>query len=60
MIAGLAHTALLVRDYDEAKDFYCNRLRFEVVEDMLLPNKRWVLERPGSVLFAYRQLRGGL
>jgi catechol 2,3-dioxygenase-like lactoylglutathione lyase family enzyme len=49
MITGIAHTALLVRDYDEAKQFYCGKLGFEVVEDTQLPSgKRWVrLKAPG-------------
>lgn len=48
MITALAHTALLVRDYDEAKSFYCDVLGFEVVEDTPLPNKRWVRIRPAG------------
>jgi catechol 2,3-dioxygenase-like lactoylglutathione lyase family enzyme len=43
MIRDLVHTALLVRDYDAAKHFYCDTLGFEVVEDTLYPDgKRWV------------------
>src|SRR4051812_19243251 len=43
MITNLAQTALLVREYDEAKAFYCGKLGFTVVEDTLLPSgKRWV------------------
>lgn len=43
----LAHVAILVRDYDEAIDFYTNTLRFELVEDTpLSPDKRWVLVAP--------------
>jgi catechol 2,3-dioxygenase-like lactoylglutathione lyase family enzyme len=43
MIRGIFHTALLVRDYDEAKQFYCEKLGFDLVEDALLPTgKRWV------------------
>ena len=50
MITGLAHTALLVREYDEAKDFYCGKLGFLVAEDTELPTgKRWVrLRAPGG------------
>jgi catechol 2,3-dioxygenase-like lactoylglutathione lyase family enzyme len=45
---GIAHIALVVRDYDEAIDFYVNKLRFELVEDSYQPeqDKRWVLVRP--------------
>ncbi len=50
MITRIAHTALLVHEYDEAKDFYCDKLGFTVVEDTLLPkSKRWVrLRAPGG------------
>ena len=50
MIVGVAHTALLVREYEEAKQFYCGKLGFVVVEDTLLPaGKRWVrLRAPGN------------
>jgi catechol 2,3-dioxygenase-like lactoylglutathione lyase family enzyme len=48
MIIGIAHTALLVKDYDEAKAFYCGKLGFIVIEDTKLENKRWVrLGPPG-------------
>ena len=43
----LAHVAIVVRDYDEAIDFYTNKLHFELVEDTVLSEtKRWVLVRP--------------
>jgi catechol 2,3-dioxygenase-like lactoylglutathione lyase family enzyme len=43
MIRAVVQTALLVREYDEAKRFYCEKLGFEVVEDTpLAPGKRWV------------------
>jgi len=43
MICAVVHTALLVREYDEAKQFYCEKIGFEVVEDTPLPDgKRWV------------------
>lgn len=40
--------ALVVRDYDEAIDFYCNKLHFTLVEDSYQPeqNKRWVVVSP--------------
>jgi catechol 2,3-dioxygenase-like lactoylglutathione lyase family enzyme len=45
---SIAHIALVVRDYDEAVDFYVNKLRFELVEDTYQPeqDKRWVVVRP--------------
>ena len=39
--------ALVVRDYDEAIDFYTRTLDFELIEDTSLsPTKRWVRVRP--------------
>ena len=43
--------ALVVRDYDEALDFYVGRLGFSLIEDTYIPeqDKRWVvIEPPGS------------
>jgi len=43
--------ALVVRDYDEALDFYAGKLSFTVVEDNAIPeeDKRWVvIAPPGS------------
>ncbi|RYY91177.1 MAG: VOC family protein [Chitinophagaceae bacterium] len=43
----IAHTALVVREYDEAIAFYTQQLGFELVEDTQLSDtKRWVLVRP--------------
>jgi catechol 2,3-dioxygenase-like lactoylglutathione lyase family enzyme len=37
----LVQIALVVKDYDEAIDFYVNKLGFELVEDTVLsPEKR--------------------
>lgn len=49
MIVGIAHTALIVREYEEAIEFY-GKLGFKVVENTLLPSgKRWVrLAVPGG------------
>src|SRR5579863_3915660 len=39
--------ALLVRDYDEAKDFYCQSMGFDLIEDTPLSGgKRWLLVAP--------------
>lgn len=47
MIRSVVHTALLVREYDEAKQFYCEKLGFEIAEDTPLGGgKRWVRIRP--------------
>jgi catechol 2,3-dioxygenase-like lactoylglutathione lyase family enzyme len=49
VITRLAHTALIVRDYDEAIEFYCGKLGFTVAEDTPLKTKRWVrLKPPGG------------
>ena len=43
----IAHIALLVRDYDEAIQFYTRKLHFTLVEDTVLSEtKRWVLVAP--------------
>jgi len=48
MIIGIAHVALLVKEYDEAIDFYCNKLGFKLIEDTPMGHKRWVrIEAPG-------------
>lgn len=43
----IAHITLLVRDYDEAIEFYTQKLNFKLVEDTpLSPEKRWVRVAP--------------
>ncbi len=45
----IAHVALLVENYDEAIDFYVNKLKFVLVEDTVLEgNKRWVVVAPNA------------
>jgi catechol 2,3-dioxygenase-like lactoylglutathione lyase family enzyme len=47
MTQHLAAVALVVRDYDEAIDFYVGKLGFELAEDTKLSDaKRWVLVAP--------------
>jgi catechol 2,3-dioxygenase-like lactoylglutathione lyase family enzyme len=48
MQQAIIHVALVVRDYDEAIDFYCNKLHFTLVEDTYQPeqDKRWVVVSP--------------
>jgi len=48
MNQSIVHVALVVRDYDEAIDFYTKTLRFTLVEDTYQPeqDKRWVLVAP--------------
>lgn len=48
MKQSLGLTAVVVRDYDEAIDFYTNTLDFVMIDDSFVPeqNKRWVVVAP--------------
>jgi len=48
MKQSILHVALVVRDYDEAIAFFCEKLRFSLVEDTYQPeqDKRWVVVAP--------------
>ena len=48
MKQSITHVALVVRDYDEAIAFYCQKLHFNLVEDTYQPeqDKRWVVVAP--------------
>ena len=48
MKQSIAHIALVVRDYDEAIDFYTQKLCFTLVEDSYQAeqDKRWVVVAP--------------
>ena len=48
MKQSIAHIALVVRDYDEALDFYTKKLHFTLIEDTYQPeqDKRWVVIAP--------------
>lgn len=51
MKQSIVHIALVVRDYDEALEFYLNKLNFVLIEDTYQPeqDKRWVvIAPPGS------------
>lgn len=55
MPQSMSLVAIVVRDYDEAIDFYVNKLGFDLVEDTFQPeqDKRWVTVRPkGGGAFA--------
>jgi catechol 2,3-dioxygenase-like lactoylglutathione lyase family enzyme len=45
---SIGYVSLVVRDYDEAIDFYVHKLGFALVEDKLIEaqGKRWVLLAP--------------
>ncbi|MDA3905082.1 MAG: VOC family protein [Bacteroidales bacterium] len=43
----IAHITVLVKDYDEAINFYTEKLNFNLIEDIKLSDiKRWVLVAP--------------
>lgn len=48
MKQAIGYVALVVRDYDEAIDFYVKTLDFVLIEDRFIAtqNKRWVLLAP--------------
>lgn len=48
MLQSIVHIALVVRDYDEAIDFYTKKLHFTLIEDTYQPeqDKRWVVVAP--------------
>ncbi len=48
MKQSIVHIALVVRDYDEAIEFYTQKLNFELIEDTYQPeqDKRWVVVAP--------------
>ena len=60
MNQSIAHVALVVRDYDEAIEFFTTKLNFRVVEDIYqaAQDKRWVVVAPpdftGSTLLLAR------
>ena len=45
---SIVHIAIVVKDYDEAIDFYVNKLKFELIEDTHQPDqdKRWAVVSP--------------
>jgi len=50
MTLKIVQLALVVRDYDEAIAWYCDRLGFVVIEDREVPEqkKRWVVIAPSA------------
>jgi len=47
MYQRIAHIALVVKDYDEAIEFYTKKLDFQLLEDTKLSEeKRWVMVAP--------------
>ena len=52
LIQSIVHIALVVKEYDEAIDFYTKKLHFTLVEDTYQPeqDKRWVVVAPPGSL----------
>ena len=47
MPQSIAHLTLVVRNYDEALEFFTQKLGFHLLEDTPIPdNKRWLLVAP--------------
>lgn len=48
MKQAIVHIALVIRDYDEAIEFYTKKLHFTLIEDTYQPeqDKRWVVVSP--------------
>lgn len=48
MKQSIAHLALVVKDYDEAIEFFTGKLNFDLIEDTYQPeqDKRWVVVAP--------------
>ncbi|RLA26794.1 MAG: VOC family protein [Gammaproteobacteria bacterium] len=48
MNQSILNVALIVRDYDDAIEFYCNKLNFTLIDDTYQPeqDKRWVVVSP--------------
>jgi catechol 2,3-dioxygenase-like lactoylglutathione lyase family enzyme len=48
MKQSIGQIAIVVREYDEAIDFYVGKLGFALIEDTFIPeqNKRWVVVAP--------------
>ena len=52
MKQSIVHVALVVKDYDEAIEFYTKKLNFTLIEDIYQPeqDKRWVVVSPPGSL----------
>ncbi len=65
MKQSIFQVALVVRDYDEAIEFYTKKLNFVLVEDTYIPDqdKRWVVVAPpgstGTTLLLARPSKPG-
>ena len=52
MVQSVVHIALVIKEYDEAIDFYTKKLHFTLVEDtyQIEQDKRWVVVSPPGSL----------
>lgn len=50
MVQSIVHVALVVKDYDEAIEFFTQKLNFTLIEDTYQPDhdKRWVVVSPSG------------
>jgi catechol 2,3-dioxygenase-like lactoylglutathione lyase family enzyme len=55
MRQSIGQVAIVVRDYDEALEFYVGVLGFNLIEDTPIPtqSKRWVVVAPPGAIFAH-------
>ena len=62
MTARITGLALIVPDYDPAIRFFCDVLRFRLVEDIVQGSKRWVTVEPsgGGVRLILARAEGSL
>jgi len=51
MDRSILHVALVVKDYDEAIEYYTKKLNFDLIEDTYQPeqDKRWVVVSPRTM-----------
>ncbi len=61
MYQRIAHVALVVESYDDAIEFYTQKLDFQVLEDtMLSEEKRWVMIAPYGTVAVFEDLYGNM
>ena len=60
MKQSILHVALMVKDYDEAIEFYCSKLKFTLVDDTYQAeqDKRWVVVSPPGGIGTKLHLEG--
>jgi predicted enzyme related to lactoylglutathione lyase len=52
MISTISHLSIIVKDYNEALDFYINKLEFVIFDDQPMPqfepSERWIVISPSK------------